>query len=89
MAGWYHVLKIVGICAILAVFLFVAVGPTSYEFRLLLGVISDFAARVVWPLAVVAIVYILREPLMDLVRRGTGKMQGGSGSSKPSDHEER
>jgi hypothetical protein len=87
MSAWNNVFKIAIICAALAVFLFVAVGPASNEFRLLVAIILDFLTHVAWPVAAVVIVFILRKPLTELARREAGKMVDGTVSSKPSNDE--
>ncbi|HZV20449.1 MAG TPA: hypothetical protein VE986_02765 [Hyphomicrobiales bacterium] len=68
--------RIAVIAAIIAIFLFIAVGPPAGEFRALLHVIFDFVTKVAWPLAAVLIVLILRKPLAELAARGVGPVRG-------------
>jgi hypothetical protein len=68
-------LKIAVIAVIIAIFLFVAVGPPALQFRALLELVFNFVIAVAWPLAAVLIVLILRKPLSDLVSKG-GQLHG-------------
>jgi hypothetical protein len=85
MGGWSYWLKVAGIGVMVTVFLFIAVGPTAYDFRQMLTIIFDFLARIAWPLAAVAIVFFLRKPLSDLIRRGTWNIEDEIRPSKPAD----
>jgi hypothetical protein len=89
MGAWNYGLRIASLGLIVAVFLFVAVGPTARDFRLLLDTVLGFLAHVAWPLAAVVIVFILRKPLADLLRIVAEQRHARAGSSKPSDQEER
>jgi hypothetical protein len=60
--------KIAGLVVIVAIVLFVAVGPTALQFRALLELVFNFVAVIAWPLAAVLIVLILRKPLGDLIK---------------------